>query len=239
VQSLFVKIGFHFRFFLFEQEQPLAINTSRIVKSDIFLDFFYGLIWAYCRTFRISVVNEAPWRDYLQKGGCLLFCCWHQQVFPTMAYIWKFRELSPPLMISLSNDGDIGAGIVRRAGWTPVRGSSSKGGMKALKQMIREIRRSGVAGHIVDGPRGPAGIVKPGTISLALASRAAIVPVSLSADRAWFFNSWDRFMLPKPFAGIRIVFGDMMQQDGTAGKTDVEAWRRRLEDIMQPYMIRP
>jgi len=217
----------------------LAINTSKIVKSDIFLDFFYGIIWAYCRTFRISFINAAPWQDFLQKGGCLLFCCWHQQVFPTLAYIWKFRELSPPLMISLSNDGDIGAGIVRRFGWTPVRGSSSKGGLKALKQMIRELRRARVAGHIVDGPRGPAGIVKPGIISLALAARAVIVPVSISADSAWFFNSWDRFMLPKPFAGIRFVFGEMIHLNGAAGKTDMDVWRRQLENVMRPYLIQP
>jgi len=217
----------------------LAINTSRIVKSDIFLDFFYGVIQAYCRTFRITTINEAPWMDYRLKGGCLLFCCWHQQVFPTLAYIRNFRELSPPLMISLSNDGDIGAGIVQRAGWTPVRGSSSKGGMKALKQMIREIRRSRVAGHIVDGPQGPAGIVKPGTISLAMAARAAIVPVSFSVDRAWFFNSWDRFMLPKPFARIRIAFGEIMHLNGAERKPDVEAWRRQLENVMRPYLIQP
>lgn len=223
--------------FLLEQEQPLAINTSRIVKSDIFLDFFYGVIRAYCRTFRTSLINEAPWRDYLQKGGSLLFCCWHQQVFPTLAYIQKFRELSPPLMISLSNDGDIGAGIVRRTGWTPVRGSSSKGGLKALKQMIRELRRSRFAGHIVDGPRGPAGIVKPGTVMLALAARAVIVPVSISADRAWFFNSWDRFMLPKPFAEIRFAFGEMIHLDASQGKTDVEAVRSHLESVMRPYLI--
>lgn len=217
----------------------MAINTSRIVKSPIFLDFFYGVIRAYCRTFRVRVINDAPWRDYLQKGGSLLFCVWHQQVFPTLAYIRRFRELSPPLMISLSNDGDIGAGIVHRAGWTPVRGSSSKGSMKALKQMIRELRRSRMAGHIVDGPRGPAGTVKPGAISLALAARAAIVPVSIFADRAWFFNSWDRFMLPRPFAGIRIVFGEMIHLSGADRKTDVEIWRRHLEDVMQPGLIRP
>jgi len=215
----------------------LAINTSRIIKSEIFLDIFYGILRAYCRTFRITVINEGPWQNYLQKGGSLLCCCWHQQVFPTLAYIGNFRELSPPLMISLSNDGDIGAGIVRRFGWTPVRGSSSKGGLKALKQMIRELRRSMLAGHIVDGPQGPAGIVKPGTISLALAARAVIVPVSISADRAWFFNSWDRFMLPKPFAGIRITFGEMIHLDGSAVKTDVEAWRRHLESVMRPYLI--
>ena len=217
----------------------MAINTSRIIKSDIFLDFFYGVIRAYCRTFRISVINEAPWQDYLQKGGSLLFCCWHQQVFPTLAYIWKYRDISPPLMISLSNDGDIGAGIVRRAGWTPVRGSSSKGGLKALKQMIRELRRSRLAGHIVDGPQGPAGIVKPGTISLAQAARAVIVPVSISADRAWFFNSWDRFMLPKPFAGIQFRFGEMIHLNDAAGKTEVEASRFRLESVMKPYLIQP
>ncbi len=142
-------------------------------------------------------------------------------------------------MISLSNDGDIGAGIVQRIGWTPVRGSSSKGGLKALKQMIREFRRSRFAGHIVDGPRGPAGTIKPGAISLALAARAAIVPVGFSADRAWFFNSWDRFMLPKPFARIRISFGELIHLNGSEGKTDVEAWRHHLETVMKPYLIQP
>ncbi len=215
----------------------MPINTSSIIKSDIFLDIFYGVIRAYCRTFEMTVINEAPWLNYMQKGGLLLFCCWHQQVFPTLAYIRKFRELSPPLMISLSNDGDIGAGIVRRAGWKTVRGSSSKGGLKALKQMIRELRRSRMAGHIVDGPRGPAGIIKPGTISLALAAHARIVPVSFSADRAWFFNSWDRFMLPKPFAKIRLTFGEMIDLKGSEGKTDVEDWRRHLESVMQPGLI--
>ncbi len=209
-------------FLSFEQEIPLAINTSRIIKSDVFLDIFYGILRAYCRSFRITVINEGPWVDYLQKGGSVLLCGWHQQIFSTLAYFGKFREFSPSLMISQSNDGDIGAGICRRAGWHPIRGSSSKGGLKALKRMIRELRRSRLAGHVVDGPQGPAGIVKPGTITLALAARAVIVPVSISADRAWFFNSWDRFMLPKPFAGIQIRFGEMIHLDGSEGKTDVE-----------------
>ncbi|MFH0997690.1 MAG: lysophospholipid acyltransferase family protein [Pseudomonadota bacterium] len=215
----------------------MAINTSRIIKSELFLDAFYGILRAYCRTFRVTIVNDAPWMDYLQKGGSLLFCCWHQQVFPTLAYIRDFRELSPPLMISLSNDGDIGAGIVRRFGWTPVRGSSSKGGLKALKQMIRELRRSRLAGHIVDGPRGPAGIVKPGVITLAQAGRAVIIPVSISADRAWFLKSWDRFMIPKPFAEIRFAFGEMIHLNGADGKTDVEALRGHLESVMRPYLM--
>lgn len=215
----------------------MAINTSRIIKSDIFLDIFYGILRAYCSTFRITVINDAPWTNYLQKGGSILLCGWHQQIFPTLAYFGRFRELSPSLMISQSNDGDIGAGICRRAGWRPIRGSSSKGGLKALKHMIRELRSSRLAGHVVDGPQGPAGVVKPGTITLALAARAVIVPVSISADRAWFFKSWDRFMLPKPFAGIRFTFGEMILLDGSEDKTDQEVWRRHLESVMRPYLI--
>jgi lysophospholipid acyltransferase (LPLAT)-like uncharacterized protein len=216
---------------------PLTINTSRIIKSDVFLDIFYGILRAYCRTFRITFINEDPWLDYLRKGGSVLLCGWHQQFFSTVACFEKYQEFSPSLMISQSNDGDIGAGICQRAGWRPIRGSSSKGGLKALKHIIRELRRSRLAGHIVDGPQGPAGIVKPGTISLALAARAVIVPVSISADRAWFFNSWDRFMLPKPFAEIRFTFGQMIHLNGADGKTDVEAWRRHLESVMRPYLM--
>ena len=215
----------------------MAINTSRIIKSDIFLDVFYGILRTYGRSFRIMVINEEPWMDYLRKGGSVLLCGWHQQFFATVAYFQKFKEFSPSLMISQSNDGDIGAGICRRAGWRPIRGSSSQGGLKALRRIIGELRRSRLAGHIVDGPRGPAGIVKPGTITLALAARAVIVPVSISADRAWFFNSWDRFMLPKPFAEIRFAFGAMIHPDGPEGKADVEVWRRRLESVMRPYLM--
>jgi lysophospholipid acyltransferase (LPLAT)-like uncharacterized protein len=215
----------------------VAINTSRIVKSELFLDAFYRSLRAYCRTFRITIINEAPWMDYLQKGGSVLLCGWHQQIFPTAAYFENYQIFSPSIMISQSNDGDIAAGLLRRSGWRPIRGSSSKGGMKALKCMIRELRRSRLAAHLVDGPRGPAGIVKPGVIALALATRAVIVPVSISTDRAWFFSSWDRLMMPKPFAEIRFDFGEMIHLNGSGGKTDVEAWRRHLENVMRPYLI--
>jgi lysophospholipid acyltransferase (LPLAT)-like uncharacterized protein len=214
----------------------MPINTSRIIKSERFLDFFYAVIRAYCRTFRVTTINDTPWQEYLKQGGSLLFCAWHQQVFPTMAYIPRFKHLAPPLMISLSNDGDIGAGIVERAGWTTVRGSSSRGGFRALKQMIRELRRACMAGHIVDGPRGPAGIVKPGTITLAQAAHAAIVPVGITADKAWYFKSWDRFMLPRPFAKICFVFGEIIHPADPSGKMGLEDWRMQVESAMRPYL---
>ena len=82
-------------FLSFEQEIPLAINTSRIIKSDVFLDIFYGILRAYCRSFRITVINEGPWVDYLQKGGSVLLCGWHQQIFSDACIFWEISGIFP------------------------------------------------------------------------------------------------------------------------------------------------
>ncbi len=105
-----------------------------------------------------------------------------------------------------------------------------------MKEMIERIKTSRFAGHVVDGPRGPAGIVKPGVISLARASGAMIVPFYTSADRAWYFNSWDRFMLPKPFARVTLRFGDLVPCPADDEQT-FESQREQLEAIMRPALI--
>jgi lysophospholipid acyltransferase (LPLAT)-like uncharacterized protein len=137
-------------------------------------------------------------------------------------------------MISKSRDGDFIAGIAQRSGWYPVRGSSSKDGDKALGTMIERLKKTGLAGHVVDGPRGPVGKVKTGLIRLAHAADAVIVPFSVSAERAWHFNSWDRFMLPKPFSRVTLRFGDIIRLDPAETPEDVERQRHQVEKIMLP-----
>ena len=205
----------------------------------MFLGAVYRLLRLYYRTFRVAVLNEAILIDHLKNGDTVLLCCWHQQLLLTIGYLEKFRRFSPLLMISQSHDGDIAAGLCQRCGWRPVRGSSSRGGMKALKNMIREFRKSRLAGHIVDGPRGPSGKVKSGTIMLAMAAHAVIVPVFCSADRAWYFNSWDRFMIPKPFANVQFQFGEMIDLNNGNEKLDGEFCRHYLESAMLPYLNHP
>ena len=80
-----------------------------------------------------------------------------------------------------------------------------------MKEVIERLSQTRLAAHIVDGPRGPAGIVKAGAISIARATEAAVVPFYTAADRAWYFNSWDRFLLPKPFARVTLRFGEMIR----------------------------
>jgi len=194
-------------------------------------------IRVYSRTFRLTVVNEQGWLRHLQQGGKVLLCAWHQQFFAAIGHFKAYESFHPSLMISQSQDGDIIARIAAEQGWHAVRGSSSRDGGKALKEVIERVGRSGLAGHIVDGPRGPAGMVKAGVISIARATDAVVVPFYTSADRAWYFNSWDRFMLPKPFARVTIRFGEMMTFQGGNDQNTFDNQRRQLEDIMRPQLL--
>ena len=197
----------------------------------------YRLIRVYSWTLRLHVENEKPWLDYLQDGGRVLLCGWHQQFFSAIGHFKNYASYRPALMISQSKDGDIIAGVAEKSGWHAVRGSSSRNGGRALKEMVEQLQHSGLAAHVVDGPKGPAGIIKAGAVSLARAAGAVVVPIYTSTDRAWYFKSWDRFMLPKPFAKVHLRFGEMLDLTTGEGDEAFEDHRLRLQQIMQPGLI--
>lgn len=199
-------------------------------------DILYRLARAYCATFRLKIVNEEPWLNYLEQGGRVLLCAWHQQFFSVIRYFKKYGKYHPSLMISKSLDGEIIAGVAERSGWQTVRGSSSRDGSIALKEMTAMLKQYGLAGHILDGPRGPAGVVKPGIISLAQAANAVIVPVFVNSEKVSYFNSWDKFMLPRPFSCVSINFGEMIKLPPLQIDADFENQRLMLETIMRPYL---
>lgn len=103
--------------------------------------------------------------------------------------------------------------------------------------MITNLKEKKLAAHIVDGPKGPSGIVKAGVILLAHASNAVIVPLSVSAEKAWYFKSWDKFLLPKPFSKVILRFGEMIKFDRVKDRETFEKQRIRLEEIMLPALI--
>jgi lysophospholipid acyltransferase (LPLAT)-like uncharacterized protein len=196
----------------------------------------YRIVRAYLATLRLTVVNEERWLNYLEQGGRVLMCVWHQQFFSAIRHFKEYEKYYPSLMISKSLDGEIIAGIARRSGWQAVRGSSSRDGGNALKEMTVKLRQHGLAAHILDGPRGPAGIVKPGVISLGYAADAVLVPVFITAQKAWHFKSWDKFMVPKPFSRVSLNFGEMITLPPLQAETDFEKQRLLLESIMRPYL---
>lgn len=196
----------------------------------------YWIVRSYCATFRLTVVNENQWVNYLEQGGRVLLCAWHQQFFSVIRHVKKYEKYHPSLMISKSLDGEIIANIAVLTGWHTARGSSSRDGGTALKEMAEKLKQTGLAAHILDGPRGPAGQVKPGIISLAQAANAVIVPVFVRSEKVWYFNSWDKFMVPKPFSRVSINFGESIFLPPLQAEKDFENQRMMLEKIMQPYM---
>ncbi|MBU1344496.1 MAG: lysophospholipid acyltransferase family protein, partial [Proteobacteria bacterium] len=203
-----------------------------------FILFAYYLIRLYSLTFRFKIVNEKKWQTLLKQGRPILLCAWHQQFFSAIRHFKTYSKFHPGLMISQSKDGDLIAGVANRTGWHTLRGSSSRGGKKAMGEMIDHLLTYGFGAHIIDGPQGPMGIVKAGVIKMAQEANAVVVPIYTHAEQAWFFNSWDRFMLPKPFSIVTLTFGDEIcfAQDRTPD--GFESQRKLLEAAMLPRLIR-
>lgn len=197
--------------------------------------FFIRLISA---TYRYKVEGLQTLRQQLKEGERVLLCTWHQQFFPDIAKfgIW-FKKHKPALMISRSADGQIIANVANRVGWHTARGSSTKGGNEAMVEMLDWIRKHGLGAHILDGPTGPFGVVKPGAIRIAQKSEALLVPIQIQADKYWQIESWDRFLIPKPFSRVTLSFhqGSLPPAQNASGE-DFEAVRASLESRMQSFL---
>lgn len=157
-------------------------------------------------TYRLRMVDPQNESRTLAKDGSIIYASWHQRFFPGITFFATRKPIA--ILISQSRDGELMARVVNILGWEAVRGSSSKGGSEGLQQ-LKHLARSGCKiGHIVDGPKGPFGVIKPGLLRIAQVSGMAIVPTITSSERHLTFKSWDRFMVPKPFSRVVIRFGE-------------------------------
>lgn len=163
-----------------------------------------GFLNVLARTWRIRVVNGEYVRDLRRAGQTFIFALWHGQLLPLL---WHHREEGVLVLISEHRDGELVARAARSLGYGLIRGSSTRGAERALISLVRELQ----AGHEVavtpDGPRGPAATFAAGALVAAQRSDSFILPIAASADRAWRLRSWDRFMIPKPFARVTVAYG--------------------------------
>ncbi|WP_022663603.1 lysophospholipid acyltransferase family protein [Desulfospira joergensenii] len=207
-----------------------------IIYTRPFIAFAYYLIRIYSLTFRLKVENEKQWQKLLENGTPVLLCAWHQQFFSAIRHFKTYAKYNPGLMISRSRDGELISGVANRSGWITARGSSSRGGRTAMNAMIAHLKEHKFGAHILDGPTGPMGKVKSGIIKMARETDALVVPLYARADQAWFFNSWDRFMLPKPFSRVWLCFGEGIRFEGTEDH-GFEEQRLLLEKTMLPGLF--
>ncbi len=133
---------------------------------------------------------------------------WHAHLL-----MMVYSYIGPRLvfMISQHRDGELIAKTVEYFGYAAARGSTTRGGGAALRLMMRELRGGSDIGFTPDGPRGPARVVQPGCIAAAGMSGVPIVPMAIGVDRAWKLNTWDRFVVPKPFSRALIAYGEPIE----------------------------
>jgi lysophospholipid acyltransferase (LPLAT)-like uncharacterized protein len=156
-------------------------------------------------TWRIEVVGDDVMSRFLSTGESAVFSLWHGQLLP---HIWYHRNRGLAILVSEHRDGEIIARVARSLGYGVIRGSTTRGGGRAILEVVSAVRAGRTVGITSDGPRGPAKKAAPGALIAAQRADAPLVPAVAWASSAWRLSSWDSFMIPKPFAKIRIAYGN-------------------------------
>jgi lysophospholipid acyltransferase (LPLAT)-like uncharacterized protein len=133
-------------------------------------------------------------------------------------------------MISQSRDGEYAARVASWLGFKNVRGSSTRGGSKALREMVQKIKGGEIGGMLADGPQGPPRVAKMGAVAMAKETGVPLISVLWGADRCWVFNSWDRYLVPKPFAKVAVFYTEPISVPPTAEGSALEDCRRLFEE---------
>ena len=159
----------------------------------------------------------------------LVLAFWHSCIFPAI-YAW--RNLQIRVMSSDSFDGEYTGRIIRKFGFVKVRGSSSRGAVRALLGMRREIEQGWSVAFTIDGPRGPRYVAKPGPVVLARATGAPMVAFHIALENPWVLNTWDKSMIPKPFSKALLRVSREIAVPEHAGESERDRYYAELQTAL-------
>jgi lysophospholipid acyltransferase (LPLAT)-like uncharacterized protein len=190
----------------------------------------YVLINALGHTLRWRVEGLEHFDAVVASGRQPVMGFWHGRILPATFY---FRGRGIVVITSENFDGEWIARIIGRFGYGTARGSTTRGGTKALIRLVRDMEAGRPAGFTLDGPRGPARVAQPGAVWLARRTGSPLVPFHLEASSHWTLNSWDRTQIPKPFSTVALVVGEPIDVKADTPDEDLEATRQRLEQRLR------
>jgi len=207
------------------------------LKDRVFLRVFSSLGALTLRglgaTLRVRWVGREHTAKLKREGSNWIYAFWHGGL---LALIYTHRRQGVKVLVSTHRDGELVARVVERLGFHTVRGSTTRGGERAIFTMAA-LREGAPLGVAPDGPRGPARCVQPGVIYLAQRSRLPIVPLASSCNPAWRARSWDRFTVPYPFSRCAVGYGEPMWvkagADGEAIRAACVELERRLNALQE------
>lgn len=201
-------------------------QRRRQLANIVFPPIIWALIRLIWRTCKIRlVIGEEHLQALLDANEPFIPCYWHQQQIFCVRHLLDTAVQSPSFnlgyLISPSADGDIASRMFRHQGVHIIRGSATRGGAQALREIYTAIRKQKISPIVTpDGPTGPIYQCKPGVAMLAQLSRAPLLPLAYSGTRLWRLRSWDQFMLPVPFSSIIVGIGPPLFVDKTLAEND-------------------
>ena len=201
-------------------------SRSKRLQARLICAAGYPILAALASTFRWRTEGAEHYQRVLDSGRQPIMAFWHGRILPATAY---FKNRGIVVITSENFDGEWIAGIIERFGYGTARGSSSRGAVKALVRLKRDMAEGKPAAFTLDGPRGPAKVAQPGAVWLAKATGNPIIPFHIESDRHWTANSWDRTQMPKPWSTVAIAIGEPFDVAGDADESGIESARRGLE----------
>lgn len=199
----------------------------------------FGIYRLWARTLRLRIEDPHDVIGFVREQP-VIFAIWHNRLLMLpRVFDPSFPTRQSYGLISASRDGDRIANWIERSGYGTIRGSSSRKGAAALRQLIDTLAANGNVLFTPDGPRGPVYEVSQGVVFVAQKSGAPIVPIHMEYSSCWRMKSWDRFVVPKPFATLRAIFGAPIRIPPLAGPEQFEKEQLRLHEAMMSLVEQP
>ena len=186
----------------------------------------YPLINALGYTLRWRVEGAQHYDAVIASGRQPIMAFWHGRILSGTLY---FQRRGIVVITSENFDGEWIARIIERFGFGTARGSSSRGGLRAMLRLVRDMEKGKPAAFTLDGPRGPARVAQPGAVWLARATGNPVLPFHMEASSKWTAKSWDRTQIPKPFTTVGVAIGEPLEVASDATDQQLETVRQELE----------
>ena len=207
--------------------------------ARLLLALGFGIYRGWARTLRLRIEDPHNVVEFVRNQP-VIFAIWHNRLLMLpRVFDPSFPTRQSYGLISASRDGDLIANWIERSGYGTIRGSSSRKGVAAMRQLMDTLAADGNVLFTPDGPRGPVYQVSQGVIFLAQKSGAPIVPIHMEYSRCWRMKSWDRFIVPRPFATLRAIFGQPVRIAPLSEPEQFETERLRLQSAMMSLVEQP
>ncbi|MBN1464871.1 lysophospholipid acyltransferase family protein [candidate division KSB1 bacterium] len=204
-------------------------NRRKRLLHYLAIKFAWLFILALGKTARMRVQHAHHWRRAMREKNGLIYLVWHGKM---LLPIYVHRRQSISAMVSEHGDGEIIAQTILRLGYRTVRGSSTRGGQRAFRDMLRQLKNGERCTVLPDGPNGPRQQLKMGAILLAQRSGANILPLTFAAQKPIVISSWDRFTLWWPFSKCCVLYGEPIKIPRRLSLDELEAQRSFVEQRM-------